>query len=61
MRTFIYVARDLPASDKEGTSDPYVSVHCAGSKARSVTRENTLNPGFFETLTLDNVELRDLR
>mmetsp|Transcript_31029 Transcript_31029/g.28217 ORF Transcript_31029/g.28217 Transcript_31029/m.28217 type:complete len:446 (+) Transcript_31029:579-1916(+) len=61
MRCYIYVARNLPAADKEGTSDPFVTVKCAGKQGRTETRENTLNPGFFECVTIDNLELRDLR
>jgi Ca2+-dependent lipid-binding protein, contains C2 domain len=49
----------LPPADKDGAADPYLIVSCAGARARTSERENTLNPGFFETVYLD-VELPDL-
>ena len=63
----IYVARDLPPADEEGTSDPFVVVRSAGEtvkiiymglflwflKARTSVKTKTLNPGWFETVILD--------
>lgn len=53
LRVFIYKARNLPPADSHGTSDPFFEVNCAGQKGKTTVKENTLNPGFFETITLD--------
>ncbi|KAA6387445.1 MAG: hypothetical protein EZS28_017028 [Streblomastix strix] len=53
VRAHIYQARNLPAADDEGTSDPYVVISYGGQKAKTKTIEKTLFPCWYETLTLD--------
>ena len=52
LRLFLYMAKDLPAGDKTGASDPFVIVRCCGQVAKSKTKYETLNPAFFETLEM---------
>jgi hypothetical protein len=51
------MAKNLPAGDRTGASDPFVVVRCCGLSARSSTKYETLNPGFFETLELKGVHM----
>lgn len=46
------MGRDFPAADETGASDPFVITRCMGHQKRSKTKYETLNPGFFETLSL---------
>ena len=48
----LYMGRDFPAADETGASDPFIIARCMGSKSKSTTKFETLNPGFFETLRL---------
>ena len=45
IRAYIYQARDLPAADKEGTSDPFITVwDCDDKPKKTRCIEDTLNP-----------------
>ena len=50
----IFQARDLPASDKTGLSDPYLRIYCSGSEinTRDSPKEQTLNPRWYATYPL---------
>lgn len=54
----LYQARNIPVSDLNGKSDPYIEIYCAGVTTRSSVRANTLNPMWFEVLKL-KIELRE--
>eukprot|EP00730_Choanoeca_flexa_P017798 TRINITY_DN8607_c0_g1_i3.p1 TRINITY_DN8607_c0_g1~~TRINITY_DN8607_c0_g1_i3.p1 ORF type:complete len:500 (+),score=106.70 TRINITY_DN8607_c0_g1_i3:3-1502(+) len=48
-------AHNLPAKDRNGLSDPFVTIACAGAKPKKVStkyKRKTLNPVFNETLRL---------
>ena len=50
MNIKIYMGREFPAADESGASDPFIIARCQGNKAKSSTKYETLNPGWFETL-----------
>lgn len=52
LKLYVYLARNLPAGDKTGASDPFVLARCSGQIAKSRTKYETLNPSFFETLDM---------
>ena len=47
---------DLPATDSDGQSDPYVEVYCDGQTVVSKVIDNTLNPLWYKVLRL-NIDL----
>jgi hypothetical protein len=49
-------AKDLPAKDSSGFSDPYFRFSIGPSQVRSSTRFQTLNPTFDEELTLSSYD-----
>lgn len=54
IRAYIYQCRDLPASDANGTSDPYIEIwdkDVQTKKTRII--EDTLNPIYCQTLELN--------
>jgi hypothetical protein len=51
LRTFLYCARDLPAADKAGTSDPYFILKACGQQAKSSTKKKTNNPDWNEVFS----------
>jgi len=53
LRVMIHVGRGLPPADQEGASDPFVVVRAGGKSAKTSVKRQTLNPGWFETLTMD--------
>lgn len=54
IRAYIYLARDLPAADKSGTSDPYIVCwDTVPEEKRTKTVEDNNNPLFYETIELD--------
>ena len=57
LRVHCYRARNLVSADADGSSDPFLEVNFAGVTAKTSIREKTRNPGWFETLRLDNVML----
>lgn len=56
LRVYLFLGRNLPPADASGTSDPFVKVRCGGELVKSKVCSQTLNPGWYETLTL-NVKL----
>lgn len=52
-------ARDLPASDDNGSCDPYLVVSFAGQVQKTCVREMTTAPAWYTSLCFD-VELGDL-
>ena len=48
----LYMGRNFPPADETGAADPFIIARCQGKKAKSRTKFETLNPGFFETLEL---------
>jgi len=48
LRTFLYCARDLPAADKSGTSDPFVIIRACGQKMESSVKKKTNDPNWNE-------------
>jgi hypothetical protein len=56
IRAYIYQARDLPAADAEGTSDPFVKVWDVEATKSKIKRtqvvEDNCNPLFYETIEL---------
>ncbi|XP_066944947.1 myoferlin-like isoform X4 [Macrobrachium rosenbergii] len=57
LRAHIYQARDLPAGDKTGLSDPYAVVSFCNSTQQTDKRSATLCPTWDETLIFDDVKL----
>eukprot|EP00727_Mastigamoeba_balamuthi_P006292 m51a1_g2283 putative C-tail anchored protein (1298) ;mRNA; r:389989-394502 len=53
LRAHVYQARDLPAADQSGLSDPYVSVRIANQKAKTAVEKETLFPSWFQTVELE--------
>ena len=53
--THLFQCRGLPAADKNGLADPYLTVYCNGSEASTKDHpiESTLNPRWYETLVQD--------
>lgn len=57
LRAHVYQARDLPAGDKTGLSDPYAVVSfCAGTQ-QTEKQKATLCPTWDQTLIFDDVQL----
>jgi Ca2+-dependent lipid-binding protein len=56
LRVYLFLGRNLPPADSTGTSDPFVKVRCGGQLAQSKTCQQTLNPGWYETLVM-NIKL----
>ena len=53
IRAYIYQARDLPASDAEGTSYPFIEIwDCGDKKKKTRCVEDTLNPQYYEAVEL---------
>ena len=50
-------AKDLPAADRAGTSDPFVQVAVAKHKVRTKTIKKTLNPEWLQDYTLPDLLL----
>ncbi|CAG9316505.1 unnamed protein product [Blepharisma stoltei] len=50
----VFQARDLPAADGVGLSDPYLVIYCAGVEVstKNKPREQTLNPRWYETFPM---------
>jgi len=48
----LFMGREFPPADETGAADPFVIARCQGKKAKSDTRFETLNPGFFQTLEM---------
>ena len=44
-------ARNIPVSDMNGLSDPYVVLSCRGTRHRTATKQRTLNPVWNEEVT----------
>jgi uncharacterized Zn-finger protein len=63
LRTFLFCARDLPAADKTGTSDPFLLLTTCGQRFESAIQKKTNNPNWNEVycktieLTRDNKKL----
>lgn len=57
LRTHIYQARDLPAGDKTGLSDPYAVVSFCNGTQQTEKQSATLCPTWDQTLIFDDVEL----
>lgn len=57
VRAYVYQARDLPAADAEGTSDPYCKIWDTTANAKKFKRtlvvEDNCNPLFYECIELD--------
>ena len=47
------MAKDVAPADDSGASDPFIRIFCGKAKADSSIKKVTLNPGWFETITLD--------
>ncbi|KAJ6247531.1 c2 calcium-dependent membrane targeting [Anaeramoeba flamelloides] len=58
LRMHIYQGRNLPPADKNGLSDPYCRIRIGKYSAKCKTIQETLNPTWFETVTMP-VELPD--
>ncbi|KAK4319224.1 hypothetical protein Pmani_009818 [Petrolisthes manimaculis] len=57
LRAHIYQARDLPAGDKTGLSDPYAVVSFCNGTQQTEKQKKTLCPTWDQTLIFDDVEL----
>lgn len=53
LRAHVYCARDLPPADETGSSDPYVKIQIEDKFGYTKMQPATLNPQWFETVTLD--------
>ncbi|CAK4632712.1 unnamed protein product [Aphanomyces euteiches] len=51
VRVNIFQARQLPALDDNGLSDPYAKVRFMGEEKRLKEKKKTINPTWYETLT----------
>lgn len=51
VRISVLRARNIPISDMNGLSDPYVVLSCRGTRHRTATRQKTLNPVWNEEFT----------
>lgn len=52
LQIHLYMGRNFPAADETGAADPFIIARCMGKKAKSKTKFETLNPGFFQTLEM---------
>ena len=52
LRVYLFMGRDLPAADENGLSDPFIIVKWAGESRESKVKNQTLNPGWFQTLEM---------
>ena len=62
IRAYIYQCRDLPASDENGATDPYVTIWDLTEEKhpkKTKTIEDNLNPLYYECLQLE-YEVRDI-
>ncbi|KAK3890490.1 hypothetical protein Pcinc_005570 [Petrolisthes cinctipes] len=57
LRAHIYQARDLPAGDETGLSDPYAVVSFCNGTQQTEKQSKTLCPTWDQTLIFDDVEL----
>ena len=53
LQIHLYMGRDMPPADETGAADPFVIAKCMGKTAKSKTKFETLNPGFFETIQME--------
>tara|TARA_B110001452_G_scaffold264206_1_gene266845 strand:- start:238 stop:4518 length:4281 start_codon:yes stop_codon:yes gene_type:complete len=60
LRANIYQARDIQPADENGLSDPYVKVSLAGSTKETATIERTLQPIWYQSITMPLELPRDL-
>jgi hypothetical protein len=60
LKANVYQARDLQAADDNGLADPYVRVSLAGATAETAVVERTLQPIWYQSVTLPLELPRDL-
>jgi hypothetical protein len=48
----LFMGRNFPPADETGGADPFVMARSMGKKIRSRVKNETLNPGWFETLEM---------
>jgi hypothetical protein len=52
LQMHLYIGRNFPPADATGAADPFVVARSMGCKTRSRVKNETLNPGWFETLEM---------
>lgn len=52
LQIHLYMGKDFPPADDTGAADPFVIARCQGKVAKSETKFETLNPGFFEVMQM---------
>ena len=48
----VYQAKDLPAADAQGSSDPFAVVRCGRAQAKTHVCQATSNPGWFKEMLM---------
>jgi Ca2+-dependent lipid-binding protein len=46
------MAKNITPTDEIGISDPFIRISCGDTREISTIKFNTLNPGWFETITM---------
>lgn len=52
LQIHLYMGKDFPPADETGAADPFIIARCQGQRAKTDTKFETLNPGFFETVQM---------
>ena len=53
LQIHLVMGRDFPPADETGAADPFIIAKCMGQTAKSQTKFQTLNPGFFEVIEME--------
>ena len=60
VRVHLYQGKNLPATDSNGLSDPYVNIIFMGIKYKSKVVKKSLYPEYYETHIFDNIMIPDV-
>ena len=53
LQVHLYQAKDLPAADSQGSSDPYAVVRCGRNQAKTQVCKSTTSPGWFREVLME--------
>ncbi|EGR29640.1 hypothetical protein IMG5_151880 [Ichthyophthirius multifiliis] len=61
LRVQLYNGKELPPADDTGGCDPFVKVKCSGKSGWSKVKQRTLNPGWYQSINIEGVQLPSIQ